>query len=154
LVSGERSACPAGSLGIFLGCLCKTRSASRERSRLVTRSGETCLVSPWGVAHNGCDGPAVRGLTRLSMWPERTDARVGVLRDGNQLHHSHWGPEVEQPKWCRPSGNGCGGLHYLTRSENLRLVDGCDVVLAGEAGDACLRSKPGDTWGERFLPGP
>jgi hypothetical protein len=64
------------------------------------------------------------------MWPERTDARVGVHRDGNQLPHSHWGPEVEQPKWCRPSGNGCDRLHYLTRSENLRLGDGCDVVLA------------------------
>jgi hypothetical protein len=37
------------------------------------------------------------------MWPERTDARVGVHRDGIQLPHSHWGPEVEQSKWCRPS---------------------------------------------------
>jgi hypothetical protein len=100
------------------------------------------------------DGLALRGLTRLSMWPERTDARVGVHRDGNQLPHSQWGPEVEQPKWCRPSGNGCGRLHYLTRSEKQRLGDGCDVVLAGDAGDACLRSKPGDNWGERFLPGP
>jgi hypothetical protein len=24
------------------------------------------------------------------MWPERTDARVGVHRDGIQLPHSHW----------------------------------------------------------------
>lgn len=35
----------------------------------------TFVVSPWGVAHNGSDGPAVRGLTRLSMWPERRACR-------------------------------------------------------------------------------
>lgn len=66
----------------------------------------------------------------LSMWPERTDVRIGVDRDGNQLPHSHWGPEVEQLKWCRPSGDDYGRLHYLIRSENLRLGDACDVVLA------------------------
>lgn len=37
------------------------------------------------------------------MWPERTDARVGVQIDRNS---------------------------YLTRTENLQLGDGCDVVLA------------------------
>jgi hypothetical protein len=101
-----------------------------ERFWPVTGSGETFLVSLWGVAHNGSDGPAIRGLTWLSMCPESTDALVGMHRDMNQLPDSHWGPEVEQSTWCRPSGNGCGRLHYLMRAENLLLGYGCDVVLA------------------------
>lgn len=38
--------------------------------------------------------------------------------------------KLDSQSGCRPSGNGCGRLHYLTRSENLRQGDGCDVVLA------------------------
>jgi hypothetical protein len=47
-----------------------------------------------------------------------------------QLPHSHWGPEVKQPKWYRPSRGRSTVLCYLTRTENLRLGDRRDVVLA------------------------
>jgi hypothetical protein len=52
------------------------------------------------------------------------DARVGVQRDGSQLPHPHWGPETDlgRLKRCRPSR---------------------------PARDVCLRSKLGDTQGER-----
>lgn len=71
-----------------------------------------------------------RGLDE-TVYVAREDGRAcRCANRQKQLPHSHGGPEIYQPKWCRPSGAGPTCLDYLTRTENLRLGDGCDVVLA------------------------
>lgn len=44
------------------------------------------------------------------MWPERTDALVGVRTDRNSLTRT--GDLKYQPKWCRPSGASPTCPHY------------------------------------------
>ena len=51
-----------------------------ERSYKVARNG---FDNPWGAAYNGSDGRlgGRTADTTLSIWLERTDARVGLLRE-------------------------------------------------------------------------
>jgi hypothetical protein len=57
---------------------CKTRSALRERSCWVAQNRFDSLR---GAAYNGGDGRegGRTAPTTLSLWLERTDARVGLL---------------------------------------------------------------------------
>ncbi|KAI3573413.1 hypothetical protein IWW34DRAFT_886472 [Fusarium oxysporum f. sp. albedinis] len=86
------------TLGVLLGCSvrgckwinsCETRSASQERSCEVARNRIDNLR---GAAYNGSDGRlgGRAAVTTLSIWPERTDARVGLPR-GQEPKDGHRG---------------------------------------------------------------
>ncbi|KAH8661201.1 hypothetical protein BGZ61DRAFT_523336 [Ilyonectria robusta] len=81
--------------GTLRGCkwtnFCETRSAWQERSCEVARNR---LDNLRGAAYNGSDGRlgGRTAVTTLSIWPERTDARVGLPRGQDpEDGHRGWG---------------------------------------------------------------
>jgi hypothetical protein len=84
---------------VLLGCSqreynwmnsCETRSALLERSCKVARNRFDNL---WGAAYDESDGRlgGRTAVTTLSIWLERTDARVGLLREyGSEDGYRGW----------------------------------------------------------------
>ena len=96
----------------------KTRSALRERSCKAARNRFDCLR---GAAYNGSDGRlgGWTAVTTLSIWLERTDARVGLLRERN-LEDGHRG-------WNLRSGRGS----RLKEQTGIDLRTGCAPQWSG-----------------------